>query len=346
MNAARRPTRSLLLITFAAAAAASAQTSTPAPNPAPVQTSPSDSPNPAIDPAIAPTVIHHPKPRLPPIPTTTNLNLIVIDPGHGAADNGAMFPGNTAEKDVTLALANRLADALRAKGFTVVLTRTNSTDDVPTDARVELANRSRPLACILLHAANGGHGVHLYTSALTPPNYADPNIIMPWDTAQSTALPQSARLTNDLATALNGIRVPLVTARASVRPIDSLTCPAVAVEIAPISANGDINTPVTDANYQARVAEALATALVFWRGHADSNSAAAAATGSQSAAKTAPAAVPPVPKAKPKPKPAPAATPDGSAPIPAPAAQVPAAKTPAPIIRVPPPADPGAPPPQ
>ena len=267
MNAARHPIRTLLLLTLATAAAASAQTTT--------QTT-TQTTAPATDPAIAPTVVHRPHPH-PAAATTTDTNLIVLDPAHGAADNGAVFPDKSLEKDIDLALANRIAQSLKARGFNVVFTRTNSTDDVPADARIDLANRSRPLACILVHAANGGHGVHLYASSLTAPTYTDPNLILPWDTAQYTALSQSLRMINDLATALNGIRVPLVTGRASVSPIDSLTCPAVALEIAPIAANGDINTPVSDANYQTRVADAVANAMVFWRGHAESNSAAQAA---------------------------------------------------------------------
>lgn len=338
MNAARPPIRTLLLLTLAAAAAASAQTTNPTTPPAP-------------DPAIPPTVVHHPHPH-PPAATVTNNNLIILDPAHGAADNGAVFPDKSLEKDIDLTLANRIAESLKAKGFTVVLTRTNSTDEVAADARVDLANRSRPLACILVHAANGGHGVHLYTSALTPPTFTDPNLILPWDTAQYAALPQSLRLINDLATALNGIRVPLVTGRASVAPIDSLTCPAVALEIAPISANGDINTPVTDPNYQSRVADAVANAMVFWRGHADSNSAAQAAAATQAAA---PKATPDT-TTKPKPKP-PALNPDGTPVIPAPKPKprpapsldspttpTPTPRKPAPIIRVTPPAESGAPP--
>ena len=330
MNALSLPLRALAL-TLAAAAL---------PLPAPAQSTP-----PPADPAIPPTVVHHPKPHPPPTPTTINQNLIYIDPAHGAADNGAVFSDQTQEKDITLALANRFAGALKAKGFTVIITRTNSTDDVPFDTRVDLANRSRPLACLLLHASNGGHGVHLFTSALTPPTYIDPNLIVPWDTAQTAALPQSLRLSNDLATALNGIRVPLVTGRASVRPIDSLTCPAVAVEIASIAANGDTDTPVSDPNYQARVAEALASAMVFWRVHVEANSTAPAAhaTADAQASGTAKAPTPPsAPKPAPKPIPKPKAAPlnlDDPTAVPAPVPH-----KPAPIVRIPPPPpDAGAP---
>ncbi len=278
------------------------------------------------DPAIPPTIVHHPKPR-PSTPATINPNLILIDPAHGAADSGATFPDKTLEKDITLALAQRLQATLQTKGFTVILTRNNSTDDVPEDARIELLNRSRPLACILLHATPGGHGVHLYTSALAPPAAApDPNAILPWDTAQAPILPQSIRLLADASAALVGIRVPLITGRVSTRPIDSLTCPAITVELTPLAPNGDINIPVADPNYQTRVTDALATALVFWRGHSESSASAAAAK----AATPTPATPTPTPKPKPKPKPAPTDPANPDAPL---------VKKPAPIVRVTPPAE-------
>jgi N-acetylmuramoyl-L-alanine amidase len=52
-----------------------------------------------------------------------------------------------------------------------------------------------------------------------------------------------------------------VLSSASVRPVDSLTCPALIVELAP---EGDDPASIQDADYQQRVAESLAAALVFW----------------------------------------------------------------------------------
>jgi hypothetical protein len=53
--------------------------------------------------------------------------------------------------------------------------------------------------------------------------------------------------------------------------IDSMTCPVVAVEIAPVLAsNKSVTVGLDDPNYQARVAEALAAALVEWRAEANS----------------------------------------------------------------------------
>lgn len=48
---------------------------------------------------------------------------IVVDPGHGGRDPGAIGIGRVHEKDVNLKLAKRIASELRKEGFDVVLTR-------------------------------------------------------------------------------------------------------------------------------------------------------------------------------------------------------------------------------
>lgn len=51
---------------------------------------------------------------------------VVIDPGHGGSDTGAIGPGGTKEKDITLALAKRVAAELKEKtNAKVILTRTD-----------------------------------------------------------------------------------------------------------------------------------------------------------------------------------------------------------------------------
>jgi N-acetylmuramoyl-L-alanine amidase len=51
------------------------------------------------------------------------LQRIVLDPGHGGRDPGAIGRGRLQEKDVTLRLARALRRELAARGFSVVLTR-------------------------------------------------------------------------------------------------------------------------------------------------------------------------------------------------------------------------------
>src|SRR3954454_24392905 len=59
---------------------------------------------------------------------------VVLDPGHGGQDSGAMC-GTMLEKDLTLDVALRAEMILRAAGFATALTRDN-------DRSVSLADRS------------------------------------------------------------------------------------------------------------------------------------------------------------------------------------------------------------
>ena len=58
---------------------------------------------------------------VPQIPLTP-VRRVVIDPGHGGHDSGAVRDG-VREKDLNLRLAKRVADLLKDAGFTVILTR-------------------------------------------------------------------------------------------------------------------------------------------------------------------------------------------------------------------------------
>ena len=202
-------------------------------------------------------------PPAKPAPTLYR-NLIFLDPAHGGADTGASLPNNLLEKDITLALASRIKTLLSAAGFTVITS--HETDiDLSTDQRAEIANHARPAVCLVLHATSTGTGVHIITSALTPADSTATPRILPWDTAQTYTLPQSLRVANQIGLAFVDAKLPVLLTRASVRPLDNLTCPAVAIELAPINPNGSASTPASDATYQQQAAQAIATALTTWR---------------------------------------------------------------------------------
>ena len=205
----------------------------------------------------------------PPAPLLTlNRTTIVLDPGHGGSDNGSRLSDNLVEKDVTLALAFKLRSLLQARGFTVVMTRdadANTSDQAPAplslDDRAGIANHARAVVCLLLHATSAGTGVHLYHSDLAPAK--GEAATLPWLTAQAAWVPQSSVLADKLSQSLTRAGLPLVSSAASVRPVDSLTCPALVVELAPKS-SGDASTLTSD-SYQDSVAQALAGALIFWK---------------------------------------------------------------------------------
>ena len=75
---------------------------------------------------------------------------VVIDPGHGGRDTGAIGPHGVREKDVALAIARDLAQRLRALGFTVILTRKDDSY-VSLDERTRIANQARADLFVSVH---------------------------------------------------------------------------------------------------------------------------------------------------------------------------------------------------
>lgn len=76
--------------------------------------------------------------------------LVVLDPGHGAQDTGALGKEGTIEKDLTLDLSQRLKEALEKENIDVILTR--STDVlVPLKERAALANFNKADIFISIH---------------------------------------------------------------------------------------------------------------------------------------------------------------------------------------------------
>lgn len=77
---------------------------------------------------------------------------VVIDPGHGGIDNGAISRDGTHEKDINLQMALALRDALASRpNVTVVLTRSDDTY-IPLNERAEIGRRNKADLFISLHA--------------------------------------------------------------------------------------------------------------------------------------------------------------------------------------------------
>jgi N-acetylmuramoyl-L-alanine amidase len=77
--------------------------------------------------------------------------LVVLDPGHGGNDPGAVGIGGLDEVDIVDPVANRVAELLEANGVSAVLTRTEDIEvDLPP--RVDLANRLDANLFVSIHA--------------------------------------------------------------------------------------------------------------------------------------------------------------------------------------------------
>lgn len=113
-----------------------------------------------------------PFPRLKPITRKAVIirkKVIVIDPGHGGYDPGALGKGGTKEKSVTLRAAKELKKQLEKTGrYSVALTRDNDIF-VELDERVRRARRAKADLFISLHADSAGksttRGASVYTIA-------------------------------------------------------------------------------------------------------------------------------------------------------------------------------------
>jgi N-acetylmuramoyl-L-alanine amidase len=92
------------------------------------------------------------KVKLPPAGQGTGLRRIVVDAGHGGKDPGAIGPGGTKEKDVTLAIAKLLSKRLEERfGCEVILTRDKDVY-LPLEERTAIANRVGADLFISIHA--------------------------------------------------------------------------------------------------------------------------------------------------------------------------------------------------
>jgi N-acetylmuramoyl-L-alanine amidase len=107
--------------------------------------------------------------------TDRPIRRIVVDAGHGGHDPGAIGPSRLREKDVTLAMAKKLAARLRGYGFEVVLTRS---DDrfLALEERTALANTHKGDLFVSVHAnANprrSWSGIETYFLNVTDDRYA------------------------------------------------------------------------------------------------------------------------------------------------------------------------------
>lgn len=188
----------------------------------------------------------------------------MLDPAHGGSETGTTLAPQVYEKNLVLGLSVRLRSALTARGMRVVTTREGDTDPAP-DMRAGVANGAEAGACLLLHATASGSGVHLYTSSLqqAPPAAG----LQPWARAGAPFATASLQLASEIGRALGSAGIPFTNGQVDLQPMDAMRCPAVAVEVAPLhSSEGKRGSAaVDDPEYDGRVVDALAAALLAWR---------------------------------------------------------------------------------
>src|SRR5437764_7765714 len=93
--------------------------------------------------------------------------LVILDPGHGGQDSGAIA-GGVLEKDLTLDIAQRINRLLNAQGVMTLLTR-NGDSYVSLGDRAQLINRADNAVVVSIHLNDGprpdASGIETYFAA-------------------------------------------------------------------------------------------------------------------------------------------------------------------------------------
>ena len=209
---------------------------------------------PASSNSQAPTAQTSPSQPAPanPRPNVTRL-LAVVDPAHGGEERGAALTDKLAEKDVTLGFGRLLRHELEIRGFAVLLLR-DGDNTLASDQRAGAANAAHAIAYVSLHAVSQGTGAGVYT-ALLPVAGPNNGTFRAWNSAQASSLTASRAVAAAIASELEKKQFPVHEAVASLRPLNNVTVPAVAVELAPGS-NGI--SDLTSGTYQQKAAAAIA----------------------------------------------------------------------------------------
>jgi N-acetylmuramoyl-L-alanine amidase len=225
-----------------------------------------------------------------PVVRRTGPRPIVVDPGHGGDDIGAQSSNGLTEKELTLAVARRLARVLESRGHAVRLTRDGDQNRALID-RTALANRLEAPVFVSLHANastfSSVSGAETYYMSLdrgtdeaaaatadlenrpaTASDDRSPLDLILWDLAQAEVLNESA----DLALAVQGrlnARLGLRDRGVKQAPfvvLTGATMPAILVEIGFLS-NPEEEQKLDRPDHQQALAEAIADGVLdFVRG--------------------------------------------------------------------------------
>jgi N-acetylmuramoyl-L-alanine amidase len=225
----------------------------PTSTPAPSATSAAAS-NPPTTPPPAPAV---PPPAAAPPPRRY---FAIVDASHGGDDHGETLSTTLTEKDVTVALARSLRQELESRGISTLVLR-DSDANLSVDQRAVFTNADHAAIYIAVHATSTGHGVRVYT-ALLPYGEDDRGPFRSWSTAQHPTLPLSQSTASAVASELQKRQLSVRTLSAALRPLNNLTGPALAIEVAP---QGSDLSQLTAPDYQQLVTGAVATAIAAVR---------------------------------------------------------------------------------
>jgi len=186
-----------------------------------------------------------PPPSAPPRIPSTSSGLVVIDPGHGGRDPGAISYLGHYEKDINIQIARRVTAILERRGVRVIMTRQGDTF-VELEERAAIANRAGADLFVSIHADSHNDRMHqgftLYIAR--------------------SASQASRRFGRSIENALSMTGIPSKGLRtADYRVLVNTSGPAVLVETGFLS-NPSEAALLLDGNHQERIAAAIADGIL------------------------------------------------------------------------------------
>ena len=167
-----------------------------------------------------------------------SLAVVVLDPAHGGADQGARGSTGITESDVALSMARLARISLEAQGLRVILTRQGN-ENPSFDDRSKIVNAQRGAIFLTIHVSSTGQAgsVRVYSEAASGDAAASRSGLVSWDHAQAGYLNSSLQLAELLQIQMSqhfrgSADAPFT---APVRQLRTIAAPAVAIEISSVS---------------------------------------------------------------------------------------------------------------
>ena len=219
-----------------------------------------------IEPQLRPQMIQH----------KTPVQTIVLDPGHGGFDKGALSSFGS-EKEYALDVARQLRPLLQAKGFRVIMTRENDVF-IPLEMRARIANATHDSIFVSIHfnatdANREATGFEIFS--LTPrgaPSTADDALALSFVNMQagSPVDAQSFELSTAVYHSMLG-HIPEFDRgikRARFAVLRHTTIPAILVEGGFLTETGD-SKRIADPAWRKKLAESICAGIENYRNLAE-----------------------------------------------------------------------------
>jgi N-acetylmuramoyl-L-alanine amidase len=193
-------------------------------------------------------IFGNPQPGSTPIPGRRNDGrlVVIIDPGHGGKDPGALGIGGVREKDIILPIGTRVAQILQQNGVQAVMTR-NSDYFVTLQGRVDMAQQANADVFVSIHANSAGasrpdvNGLETYY----------------YDSGLGLARIVHSTILQSLNVRDRGVR------RARFFVLRKSSMPSILVETGYLTGQQDISQ-LTTPQYQAQMADAIARGVLLY----------------------------------------------------------------------------------